>query len=185
MSKLNNHLVGLHGKTCFGCGPENEFGLKIKLTFDESVGEVVGDYKIPDKFCSANGLIHGGIIATILDESQGLLCQCLGYPVMTKKLEVEYKKFITKDNTANIRAWLSNVDKRNLETQCIINNENNELIASSVATWYIFPERLWRKFWSFSKEDADIYSEYLNNNKIKAKLIRKKLSAQEKAKNIL
>lgn len=52
---------------CYGCGPANEQGLKIKSYPHETNNEVICDW-IPRKFHEAfPGVLNGGIIGTVLD----------------------------------------------------------------------------------------------------------------------
>ncbi len=169
MSKIKSNASNIHSKFCFGCGSDNPSGLGLNIQFDDCIKEVRGIIQIPEKHCSIKGLAHGGIIATILDEIQGALCQYLGHPVMTHKIEVTYTKIAHPKQDIRIRAWLSKTRKRRLYTRATLHNEKNELIASSRASFYIFSEKLWRKLWPISQEEADKVIEELKMAKEKTK----------------
>jgi acyl-coenzyme A thioesterase PaaI-like protein len=52
---------------CFGCGPMNEKGLRIRSFADENGKEVVCEWQ-PEKYHEAfPGMLNGGIIGTLLD----------------------------------------------------------------------------------------------------------------------
>jgi len=74
---------------CFGCGPTNPAGLR--LTFVETDAGVEADYTVPAHLQGATGIVHGGIQATLLDET---LCMTAyakaGTPVFTGELTVRY-----------------------------------------------------------------------------------------------
>jgi acyl-coenzyme A thioesterase PaaI-like protein len=53
---------------CFGCGPANDTGLKLDFLLAED-GTVVCPVAVPDCFEGPPGYVHGGIIATLLDET--------------------------------------------------------------------------------------------------------------------
>ena len=53
---------------CFGCGSANLQGLKLEFLLAED-GTVVCPASIPDRFEGHPGYLHGGIIATLLDET--------------------------------------------------------------------------------------------------------------------
>lgn len=57
-------------KSCFVCGRENPVGLKLEFFFD-SAGKVRSDLNIPADYEGYTGTVHGGIIASILDECGG------------------------------------------------------------------------------------------------------------------
>jgi acyl-coenzyme A thioesterase PaaI-like protein len=53
------------GNACFGCGPSNEKGLRIKSFVDGD--EVVCDWKPEDHHQAFEGMLNGGICGAILD----------------------------------------------------------------------------------------------------------------------
>lgn len=57
-------------KNCLVCGIENEFGLKTKF-YEMENKEIVAFFTPHDKLQSYPGVLHGGISATILDETIG------------------------------------------------------------------------------------------------------------------
>ncbi len=51
---------------CFGCSPRNEKGLKIRVSMEGNKG--VSYTIVSEHYCGFDGILHGGIIATLLDE---------------------------------------------------------------------------------------------------------------------
>ncbi len=54
-------------KHCFACGLESEYGLKLSF-YSEDSQSVTCDYIVPERFQGFPGTVHGGIVASILDE---------------------------------------------------------------------------------------------------------------------
>ena len=54
---------------CWGCGPANAEGLRIR-SFPSDKGEVVAEWKPEPKYEAFPGVLNGGIIGTLLD------CHC-------------------------------------------------------------------------------------------------------------
>ena len=50
------------------------------------------DYVVPARFQSWKGVVHGGIVALILDEAVGWAAWHAGHPGVTGKLEVRYRQ---------------------------------------------------------------------------------------------
>lgn len=80
---------------CFACGRNNPFGLKLEWfnNYDEKCVETT--FTLDDNYCSYPGTVHGGILATILDETSGravLLNNDFERLMVTLKMEVVYKK---------------------------------------------------------------------------------------------
>lgn len=57
------------GNVCFVCSPENPHGLHMTFFADDEA--VYSWVHPPDHVCGWKNVIHGGILATILDESMG------------------------------------------------------------------------------------------------------------------
>ena len=54
--------------SCFGCGPANATGLRLEFLLADD-GSVVSLPVVPSTFDGHPGYLHGGIIATLLDEA--------------------------------------------------------------------------------------------------------------------
>ncbi len=74
---------------CFGCGPANATGLRLEFLLAED-GGVVTLPTVGSSFEGHPGYLHGGIIATLLDEAMSKSARARGLTTMTRKLEVEY-----------------------------------------------------------------------------------------------
>ena len=83
-----------NSKMCFICGLENPVGLRLKI-YQTEPGIIETTYTAPNHFQGYPGVLHGGIVATILDEISGRAH--MGDPstprfMFTGKLEVKYRK---------------------------------------------------------------------------------------------
>jgi uncharacterized protein (TIGR00369 family) len=74
---------------CFGCGQANPKGLHLEFFLAED-HSVVSLPAIPDTFEGPVGYLHGGIIATLLDEAMSKSIRARGFIAMTRHMEVEY-----------------------------------------------------------------------------------------------
>jgi uncharacterized protein (TIGR00369 family) len=76
---------------CFGCGEANSSGLKLEFLLAPD-GTVVCPAIIPDRFEGHPGFLHGGIIATLLDESMSKAVRAKGLTAMTRHMEIDYRR---------------------------------------------------------------------------------------------
>jgi uncharacterized protein (TIGR00369 family) len=74
---------------CFGCGPANPTGLRLEFLLAED-GSVVCRTMVPDTFEGHPGYLHGGIIATLLDETMSKAVRARGSTSMTGRMEIDY-----------------------------------------------------------------------------------------------
>ncbi len=97
-------------KNCFVCGIENPISLKTKFYQTEN-NEVVALFTPHTYFQSYPGILHGGISATILDETMGRAIM-LNYGQnsfgMTVELNLKYKKPVPLDVELKVKARITN-----------------------------------------------------------------------------
>lgn len=74
---------------CFGCGVANSQGLRLEFLLAAD-GSVVCLPAVPDTFEGHPGYLHGGIIATLLDEAMSKAVRARGLTAMTRHMEVDY-----------------------------------------------------------------------------------------------
>jgi acyl-coenzyme A thioesterase PaaI-like protein len=77
---------------CFGCGAENPQGLKLDFEVKEDDGVITATslLTLTRVHEGPPGHIHGGIIATLLDEAMSKLNRPLNVLAMTRSLTVDY-----------------------------------------------------------------------------------------------
>ncbi len=56
-----------NSKDCFVCGLENVHGLQLSF-YQDSDGQVIAETVVPKRFQGYPGVVHGGIVASMLDE---------------------------------------------------------------------------------------------------------------------
>jgi len=78
---------------CFGCGPLNPQGLHLHFTISADPSETITATAIVELTRlheGPPGYIHGGIIATLLDEAMSKLNRPLNLLAMTRHIEIDY-----------------------------------------------------------------------------------------------
>lgn len=78
---------------CFGCGPANPQGLHLRFEIDTTHPEVptaTAHIQLTQLHEGPPGHIHGGIVATLLDEAMSKLNRPLNVLAMTRHMEVDY-----------------------------------------------------------------------------------------------
>lgn len=74
---------------CFGCAPGNNRGLRLRFTYRQQ--EARATVKLDRDYESFPGVLHGGVVSTILDESMGrAIFWSLGTPAVTVSLRVRF-----------------------------------------------------------------------------------------------
>ena len=89
---------------CFACGKDNPIGLHLKFKFE---GDKYFTKKIvPQEYQSYKGVVHGGIITTMLDEAMGsYVIDKYGIQPVTGTLTIRYKYPTPTEQELTIEAW--------------------------------------------------------------------------------
>ncbi|MEM7179884.1 MAG: PaaI family thioesterase [Spirochaetota bacterium] len=174
-SLVSQNSQDWHHLNCYACGPANKLSLHADFLFDEATGEVRFTYKTFAEHEGAPDCVHGGVLATLLDESQGVLCFHLGHFVMTDQLSLKYHKASPLQEKLTIRAWLSSVRKRRMYTKGTIHSQSGELLVSSKAKWYVFPEKAIARKFQLSTLRVEHLCKVMEENRKRGKAIRRRL----------
>lgn len=77
---------------CFVCGRLNPHGLHMTF-FDNGSDEVYADHNVPAAYEGYPGLVHGGIVAAMLDEVVGRVAMIGDHHhfMMTVRLDLKYR----------------------------------------------------------------------------------------------
>jgi acyl-coenzyme A thioesterase PaaI-like protein len=80
----------IYDGSCFGCGAHNPEGLQMR--FEPGPEESWCEYEVPERYQSWQGVVHGGVVALMLDEAVGWAGWHAGHPGVTGRLEVRYRR---------------------------------------------------------------------------------------------
>ncbi len=99
-----------NSRTCFVCGRENDFGLKMSWYNIPEKEQIQGKVTIPDHFNGYPGIAHGGIVAAILDETAGrsiLLDGDFDELLVTLKLEIKFRNLTPTGVELTAVGWVT------------------------------------------------------------------------------
>ena len=78
--------------TCFVCGSKNPIGLKAEFTTDESECSSSARVQVASEFQGWQDVVHGGVLAALLDEACIYACRAKADQCVTAELQVRYRK---------------------------------------------------------------------------------------------
>lgn len=111
---------------CFVCGQRNPYGLH--LVFRREENSIVADFQPREEHQGFPGIIHGGIVAAVLDEALGrtsLLGENMAW-MMTGRLEVRYRRYVPYGPPLRVRATLENERRRMLQAVGVLTLASDE-----------------------------------------------------------
>jgi len=123
-----------NSRLCFVCGRENPVGLQLNF-YETGSGEVTVDFTPLENYQGYPGVLHGGIVASVLDEAAGR-AHMGNFPprfMFTAKLEIKYRKNIPIGKPLRIIGKSGKDRGRMAEGWSGIYNQEGELLAEASA----------------------------------------------------
>jgi uncharacterized protein (TIGR00369 family) len=131
---------------CFGCGAANPTGMHLHFERDDERRRIVGRFSLGAAFQGASGFIHGGIIATVLDEVMSKVSRFSDVRTVTAELNVEYLKPIRVDEPLHVEGFEVRRDGRQLYHEGEIRDAAGILLARGRGRFVVIdPERYARQ----------------------------------------
>jgi uncharacterized protein (TIGR00369 family) len=115
---------------CFGCGPANPAGMHLNFMLADD-GAVICLASIPDTFEGPRGYVHGGIIATLLDETMSKAVRSHNVVGMTRHMEVDYRRPVPCATPIRIEARLYHHEGKKHWAEASILDDRGTVLAHS------------------------------------------------------
>ncbi|HVB24453.1 MAG TPA: PaaI family thioesterase [Ktedonobacteraceae bacterium] len=129
---------------CFVCGQRNPFGLHLIFRIENDA--IVADFQPREEHQGFPGVIHGGIIASILDEALGRTSVLAQHPewTMTGRLEIRYRRYVPYGPQLRVRARLGTERRRMLQASGVITLSDDEttVLAEAQGTFLALPPQV-------------------------------------------
>ena len=130
---------------CFGCGDANADGMHLHMERDAAAQRVRGILRLGPRYQGAPGMIHGGIIALLLDEALGKVCRFSDVRAVTAELTVEYLRPIKVDQEIHIEAFQVERKERNLFHEGEIRDGEGRVLARGRGRFVVVDPEKYRR----------------------------------------
>jgi len=114
---------------CFACGKENNCGLKLKI--EDKKDYAVAKFRPKDWVCGYKGIVHGGIISTLLDEIAVWAAFHQGFRSATAQLNIRIRKAMKLNEEYLIRGWVVRSRHSLIQAESEILDKDKAVIASA------------------------------------------------------
>ena len=150
MEYFQNYMPG---NICFGCGAENEEGLRIKSCWQGE--ESLCEWMPEPKYQGWSGLLNGGIMATLID------CHCMGtaiahaykmenrslgsqpeYRYATGTMEIKYLRPTSSLSPVTLRATVIETKPKKTTMMCSLFSEGQQTVEAKVIAIKVYDSSL-------------------------------------------
>ncbi len=119
---------------CFACGTLNTHGMQLEIHIQE--GRSWTELRLERRFEGWEGIAHGGILCTILDEVMAWSLVGADNWGVTARLAVDFKRPVPVDRAIRAEGWVTEVRRRLVTTAgSIVDVADGTLLASADALY--------------------------------------------------
>jgi uncharacterized protein (TIGR00369 family) len=130
MSKKRTYLPTSQG--CFVCGEENIAGLQTRFYVEDGV--VKATLKPQEHHCGYRNVVHGGVVAAIMDETMGWAAICaIKRMCLTADLKVRYLNRAPADRETTVTTEVVRVGARLVQVKSTLTGDDGEVFANAEA----------------------------------------------------
>jgi len=122
---------------CFVCGDKNEAGLQIKFyATDEGA---IAEYTAGEYLQGYKGILHGGIISTLLDEIMAKAVLADDVVAVTAEMTTRFKKPVQTGEKLALTGRILKQRGRMYATSGEVRREDGTVVASATGKYLIVP----------------------------------------------
>lgn len=127
-------LPNLWPGNCFGCSPRNPHGLRLR--FSRTAAGCHARVSLPAHLCGMEGVAHGGIVATLLDESAAwALVAHAGRLALTTEMNIRFLKPVPVGRQLIAEARIVSTGPRVARTRATVRLPDDTVLAEAEAGW--------------------------------------------------
>ena len=116
-------------RQCFGCGSDNPHGLGMHFRIED--GRAVADFTPPAHLQGYPGHVHGGGVATMLDEAMGWAVYGSGAWAMTARFAMRFRQPVLAGEPLVVSGWVTRDRGRFLEVRAEARSRDGALLAEA------------------------------------------------------
>lgn len=146
-------------RMCFLCGLQNPVGLKLDFYEDSEAEQVRVEFTVADEYQGYPGVVHGGIVAAVLDETAGRAVMLGGSDkdlFATLRLTVRYRRPTPTDTPLTAVGWVERMGGVGARVAGEIRLPDGTVTAECEATVAEVPEEF-RVGWEAEKPYWKVY----------------------------
>lgn len=131
-------VAPLANEGCFGCGPGNGIGFHLEFEHAGDAG-VVAHFTPGLEHQGWDGIMHGGLVSTLLDEAMAWAAAASTRIYLTARMEVRYREPVRIGTPLLVRGWLTRDRRRTLETRAEVQTLSGDVLAEATALYVLAP----------------------------------------------
>jgi acyl-coenzyme A thioesterase PaaI-like protein len=116
-------------RLCFGCGSENPHGLGMHFRLED--GRAIAEFTPHEHLQGYPGRVHGGGVATMLDEAMGWAVYGLRAWAMTARFTMRFRQPVPLGEPVVVSGWVTRDRGRFLEVRAELRSASDAVLAEA------------------------------------------------------
>jgi len=121
---------------CFVCGVKNIDGLKIKFERIPG-GRSFAKYAFEAKHQGYDGVVHGGILGAVLDDSMAYAIMALGLMPITTEMKIRYRKPVAVGEEIAFEGQVVQVGRKIILTTAVAKGPKGDVRVEAEGKFFI------------------------------------------------
>jgi uncharacterized protein (TIGR00369 family) len=109
--------------------------LKLRFEIDQEKKILKTTFVSSATFQGWDGIVHGGIVSTLLDEAMAKLVYELGYRAVTASLEIKFRKPAPILKPLLVYGEIAEVNRRVIRAKARVTQEDGTVLATGTSTF--------------------------------------------------
>ena len=120
-----------HTPGCLVCGRHNAFGLKLSLFVDTDTGNVHVDFEPRREDIGFDGIVHGGMLATVIDEAMVWAATWAGRRFcVCGEMSVRFRRPARVGEPLRLEARVEFARPKLVQTMAVVRSSDNNIVCA-------------------------------------------------------
>jgi acyl-coenzyme A thioesterase PaaI-like protein len=138
---------------CFACGRDNPSGLKLEVRVED--GRAIVDFDPAPIHQGFPGHMHGGLLATLLDEVMAWAIYASGSWAVTARMEIRFRDPAPLDQRLRAVGWVTRKRRRSFEAAGHVEGADGAVLAEGSGIFMPVPLERMPALEDFDSADRD------------------------------
>lgn len=132
----SSRLTARVNSSCFACGVDNPRGLH--LVFEKGAGGEMSAAWTPDATLEGfDGIVHGGLVSTVLDEAMAKAVIDSGAEALTVEIRVRFRRHVVANRALRVSGWVTESKKRMIQAEAALTDADGGELAHGWASFLV------------------------------------------------
>lgn len=138
MSSTHDPPRAVANDRCFACGRENPHGLRLHFALDAGHSATAA-WRTNEVWEGFRGVIHGGLVSTVLDEAMSKAVAAEGIRALTCELRVRLRQRVESSEELQVKGWVVEKRRRRILAEATLRDRGGRERAHAWATFLAVP----------------------------------------------